>query len=239
MKSRCYLCLQKTKFKDSLLCMNCYCQLQDYRWISCARCGDSYCSGCHALSSFVGVHSLYMYKNTMADILVMSKENKNKSMQNVFNELFFVPFKNQLLEMIMKEKFDYIILSPLRRERIFSSSWHPNLFFDEVLDYLFKNELLTKQKPEILTPLYDKKKKKQSWIPTLKRAELNKNKDKQKLIFHNQSEIKLSENKNILFIDDVLTTGKTALLCQSLCEKYFLNCSWSLVTLFRAPVSKK
>lgn len=233
MNSRCYICLGETKYQDALLCTNCFCQIQDEQWLSCARCGSLSCAGCDKLAEFTKVTSAYFYKNTIANILILSKEDNNKNAQKVFEELFFVPIKNILFEMIVRECYSYIMVSPLRKDRVFYGAWHPNLFYDEVLQYLYLNELKTHNKPQILYPYFTHNKKKQSLIPSKKREKNEKQNIQLNLSFENLNEA--DEKRKILLLDDVLTTGKTAQTCKKLCDTYFLDFDWHLFTILRAP----
>lgn len=234
MQSRCYLCLQKTKYNDALLCTNCYCLLQNYQWLTCARCGNRNCAGCNALSDFSKVTSLYSYKDTLAHILILAKEDNNISAQKVFNELFFVPVKNHLLKILSQENYHFIIIAPLRKDRIFHGAWHPNIFYDEVLQYIYRHELTECIKPQILFPHYSSKKKKQSLLPIERRKTKNLNLE----LIYNNVEFKEESDSKVLLLDDVLTTGESSLLCKSLSSKIFpLAKEWDLFTILRAPQS--
>lgn len=234
MTSRCYLCLGKTKFNDALVCTVCFCRVQDYQWLSCSRCGDSNCSGCSELIEFNSVTCLYSYKDILANILVMSKENNSIWAQKVFHELFFVAAKNTIVNAILLNNYTHIIVSPLRKDRIFYGAWHTNIFYDEVLQYIFTHNMTQEKKPQILFPHYSKYKKKQSLIPFYKRYEQRKM--NLELIFHEKISV-VKEPSKILLLDDVLTTGETSMLCKSLCADKFSNATWDLFTLLRAPKS--
>ena len=235
MDGRCYLCTQKTKYQDALLCTNCFCHFQSYQWLSCARCGYITCLGCENLSAFNKVTSAYTYKDVLANILILSKEDNNLNAQKVFNELFFIPVKNSLLKMILNENYDFIVVSPLRKERIFHGTWHPNIFYDEILQYIYLHELPENCRPQILYPYYAHKKKKQSLIPIDRREKLEK--IGIELIYSNFIPDTLNENRKILLLDDVLTTGETSILCKTLSSQKISNAIWDLFTILRAPQS--
>ncbi|MES2614041.1 MAG: phosphoribosyltransferase [Bdellovibrionota bacterium] len=237
MNSRCYLCLQETKYKDALLCTNCYCKIQDYQFLACARCGNLSCSGCDELIEFTKVTSLYLYKDTLAHILILAKEDNNINAQKLFTELFFVPVKNSILKLMQSKNYAFIVLSPLRKDRIFHGAWHPNVFYDEVLNYIYEYELPEIQKPQILYPHYSHKKKKQSLIPVAKREKQQKDTNFEliypKIIQLPQYE--KEEEKKVLLLDDVLTSGETSLLCKRLSQYQISPAVWDLFTIFRAP----
>jgi predicted amidophosphoribosyltransferase len=235
--SRCYLCLHETKFPDALLCTNCFCHLQNYQWTSCARCGDFSCAGCQQLSDFTKITSAYAYQDALAHILTLAKADNNLNVQKLFSELFFIPIKNSLRTMLLEEKYDFIMLAPLRKERVFHGSWHPNVFYEEVLSYLYTHELQAEVKAEILYPHFSTKKKKQAFVPSSTR-EIQKNTDLSLILTIPRENCHSRESGNpgkILLLDDVLTSGKTSLLCQSLCQTQLGGCRWDLFTIFRTP----
>jgi predicted amidophosphoribosyltransferase len=233
MNGRCYLCLKRTTHKSSILCNSCFCFTQNYQCIACAHCGFSNCAGCKSLNDFDNVTSCYNYQNPLAQIFSLAKDENNKNMQMLFNELFFVPVKNKISSIIKNDNYSHIILSPLRKERILKSSWHTNIFFESVLDYIFTNEIKEK-KPLILYPYYTKNKIKQSLLSNYER---HINSDKINIKFNENLNIKseLCEKYNqVLFIDDVLTTGQTAIQSKRQIEKIIPNKNWNLFSIFRS-----
>jgi predicted amidophosphoribosyltransferase len=198
--------------------------------MGCARCGNLSCSGCEAISEFSQVKSLYLYQDLFANILIHSKENDNINTQKVFEELFFIPLKNSIINFISKEGIDCIVISPLRKERILKSSWHPNLFFEKVILHLMEKEFKEKQELHIFYPHYTKPKRKQSLIPSNIRKE--KTVIETELLYLNKF---VYENKNILLLDDVLTSGESAILCRQLSAEKFPHAKWNLLTILRAP----
>jgi predicted amidophosphoribosyltransferase len=247
MKSCCFFCFAKTKFAHALVCTECYVFLQQQRWVSCTRCGRSSCSGCDELADFKNVMSLYAYQKTLADILVLAKEQQHPSLCQVFEELFFVPVMRALSLLFLRECYDFVVLSPLRKERFFSSRWHSNLFFAKVFDALFQQDLLNY--PKLISSIYSKKKTQQSTLPRNVRNKESPTQSHEILqcVKENRADF-ISESglepfnsrqkPKILFVDDVLTTGNTASMIRMRYEAQFPQAVWDIFTLFRAPVSE-
>lgn len=229
--SRCYLCLAKTNQIN--LCLNCFCLAQESRLSSCPRCGEKGCVGCNHLSLFQNVFSLYSYDKIFSYVLDLAKNKSNVNVQELFFHLFFVSLKKFLIRILNEKKYDYIILSPLRRERVFLGSWHPNLFYESVFKKI-REDGLVKHQIKLIIPHFILNKKKQAILSTQKRFQIEQHVKKNqiyipKLTLYDET----INNQSVLLLDDVLTTGKTAILCKEMCESSFQNCSWDLLSLFR------
>lgn len=233
---RCYLCMSKINFRFDFLCENCYIRLKTLYWINCARCGIEGCYGCEHLNEFENVFSIMSYSSGIPEILVLAKDRNDYNAQLLFYNMFFVIVKNYLKEFLSKKSYDYIVLPALRRERVLNSNWHPLVFFDDVLKRI-KMESINKQNNfNILRPILLKKSLKQAMIPPKKRFYYSKYFKEQKIFFQRlkNEKTKSSNLHRILIIDDVLTTGETALNTKKLVENR-INCEkWELLTLFRS-----
>lgn len=246
--SKCYLCLSTIKHYDSILCTDCFCKIQQYKWALCARCGISNCSGCTCLGAFENIFSLYSYHDVLANVLDLAKNKQNLNSQKLFFDIFFVSAKRFLVQKLNEKRYDYVLLSPLRKERVFSSSWHTNIFFEKVLFFISENKLILYEL-NVISPHFLSKKKQQSILPIEKRIQNHQNFKRMKIHIpntnlYNQNQHAIdslsqcadsSQKQNILLLDDVLTTGKTALLLKEVCEPFFKACSWDFLSLLRTP----
>lgn len=233
--SSCYFCLSSIKEDLSILCETCFCTAQQYRIEFCARCGIKNCVECNNLSVFSNVESLYSYNKLFSYVLDLAKNKYNTNVQKLFFDLYFIVVKRFFVRKLNEKKYSHIILSPLRKERIFFSSWHVNLFYEEVFSYIIQNNLVGYDF-NLLSPHFVYKKKKQGLMSFEKRLSVHSNVKKNKIYISYLSMYNETiNNQNILLLDDVLTTGKTAVFSKELCAPYFNNCSWDLFSLFRTP----
>jgi phosphoribosylpyrophosphate synthetase len=165
----------------------------------------------------------------------LAKNKYNTNVQKLFFDLYFVAMKRFFVKELNEKKYSHVILSPLRKERIFFSSWHVNLFYEEVFSYIIQNNLVDHDF-NLISPHFLYKKKKQGLMSFEKRVSAHSNVKKNEIYisYLNMYDGNIN-NQNILLLDDVLTTGKTALLAKEICDPYFNNCSWDLFSLFRTP----
>ncbi|APJ02785.1 hypothetical protein [Silvanigrella aquatica] len=236
---RCYLCVSESKLNDLIFCHNCEKKLQNILWISCARCGKDSCYGCEELNEFRKVFSLITYSYGIPEILVLAKDYQDYNAQLLFKEMFFNRTKNYLKQLIIHEQYNCILISPLRKERIMSSNWHPFIFFEKILNDL-KKELAERQIFfQILTPLLKKKSHRQAMTPSHKRNENSGNKENLEIFFSTADQKKISTEifHRVLLIDDVLTSGQTAKSIKKVIPFSFEVDNWDLFTLFRSHQS--
>lgn len=207
--------------------------MQELRWTDCPRCGVKQCEGCSELSQFERVEAAYTYRDPLAEILIQAKDKLNISAQKLFFDVFFIPIKQILVPLIHQKRYTHVIFSPLRKERILFSSWHSHFLYEELFNSILKQKLLFSP-PKILMPSFTHKRPKQATIPTERRQRPIK--QSSPLFFHNQKP-ELTPDSRVLLLDDVLTTGQTALFCKESCDEMFTPCSWDFFALLRAPRS--
>lgn len=230
---RCYLCLDQIEQSNVNVCLNCFCLAQESKLSICSRCGKIDCAGCNDLPMFRNVFSLYSYHKMFSCVLDLSKNKSNVNAQEVFFHLFFVSVRKSLIKILNEKRYDYVILSPLRKERIFSGSWHPNFFYKSVFQYMIENKCIDDH-IKLISPHFILNKKKQAILSSKERLKIQSHVKKNqiyipKLTLYDET----INNQSVLLLDDVLTTGKTAILSKEMCQSSFQNCSWDLLSLFR------
>lgn len=208
----CFICLKQKQNPDLMLCSECVAQFDKYKFYSCPRCSYFDCTGCSKLNEFRTIFCLYTYNNQFSKIIVNAKDKFNLNYKTIFYEIFYEPVKKLFLDIFTHHKYDYILLAPYKKERIFYGLWHPNLLFEKILNEI---KIQSELNFEIISPHFQ-------------------NVRKTEIFISNNFTQKISHPK-ILLCDDVLTTGKTAILTQKAGQEIFKNVTWDLLTIFRAP----
>lgn len=209
----CFFCLKTKENQNHMLCQRCVILFAEYKFYCCPRCSKFDCSGCTNLSEFNSIFAIYSYNSIISKIIAGAKDKFNMHFQEIFEEIFFLPVKHELAQILSHKDYHLIILSPYRKSRMFHGFWHPNLFFEKIFLELKKDFHF-----EILTPHYRNYKSNTVCFP---RNFLNK-----------------SSFENILLCDDVLTTGTSALKSFHAINKNFETShikNWDLFTIFRSP----
>lgn len=232
--SRCYLCSCRilNSNNNSLVCHICQNFVLQKLFSSCARCGVSNCTGCQKMNDFETVESIFYYGAEFSKILVMAKDQHDYIFQKIFYELFYFHFKEFLLHKICKKNYDYIFFAPLRKERVLLSNWHSyQLFLKVCLDIKIESD--------IILPLYMKSVHKQALIPAVKRRFFIANATDNILFFDmkikKHIDLKFCQPKNILLLDDVLTTGQTLTSFKVFLDPIYKEANYNILTLFRTP----
>lgn len=237
---RCFICFRTKYNLNGFACESCLSKLDNLRFYSCIRCGLDNCLGCQKLIEFKKVFTLYIYSNGIPELLLLAKESNNAFYINLFNNLFYLECKNFLSNLTINYKYNYIILPVLKQERILNSSWHPtNLFYDifteifaEIKEFRFDTNNIV-----LLPSQFTKKLKKQSLVPKKNRDHNYKDFELKNIYF----DLKLLKNfdskisNKILILDDVLTSGQTALMMQKYFSNFFPSTEWHFFSLFRSP----
>lgn len=234
---RCFLCFQTNYKNKEIICEKCYEKLEQLRCFFCLHCGKKECLGCGKLSIFKTLHSLYAYTGGLSEIVVLAKEENSYVYKKLFYALFFQTCKNYLRNLIQKENFQYVILPIMKKERILNSYWHPAMFFSEIILSIFHDLSLDESKIILLHPWFSKKLEKQALIPRMSRSKMS-NLQLTKDIQINDKIISrtiYSGNRKILLLDDILTSGQTALLMKKSLERYFFDCEWHFFSILRSP----
>ncbi len=233
----CFFCFV-TKYKQNgFVCESCLINLEQLKCYFCLHCGKKNCLGCKKLSEFNSLHSLYCYSSGLAEILLLAKEQNNIVYRKLFYDLFFTSCEKYLAELFLKEKYQHVILPILKKERILYSSWHPAEFFYDIFTNILMSLDAKNKKNILLQPRFIKKLKKQSLIPKENRIEnhidllLGKKIVDPGFLKNTESYV----GKKILLLDDVLTTGQTAIMMKKSLEIFFINSDWHFFSLLRSP----
>ncbi|WGL58721.1 hypothetical protein QEJ31_09285 [Pigmentibacter sp. JX0631] len=234
---RCFLCFQTEYKLSGIVCENCIYKLDKLKFYSCIRCGLKNCLGCQRLIEFKKIFTLYTYSNGIPEVLLLAKEKNDTFYIKLFKDLFYAECKNFLENLLFIHKYNYILLPVLKQERILNSSWHPaNLFF-EIFTEIFEKSDFMDNNIVLLPSQFTSRLFKQSLIPQ-KNRENSYKKFELKNVYFDQNLIKNYDIKNsnkILILDDVLTSGQTALMMQKSFLNYFPRAEWHFFSLFRSP----
>lgn len=234
---RCFLCFVTNHKQKGFVCDKCLVSLEQLKCYFCLRCGKKNCLGCHKISEFQSLYSLYSYSSGLAEILLLAKEQNNFVYRKLFYDLFFASCKKYLTTLFFKEKYHHVILPILKKERILYSSWHPAEFFYDVFVNILKNLDEENKKTILLQPRFIKKLKKQSLLPKKSRNETSITAQLKKNMLDTQflQNVEIFAGKKILILDDVLTTGQTAIMMKKNLEMFFIDCEWHFFSLLRSP----
>lgn len=147
-----------------------------------------------------------------------AKDKLHYIFQRIFYDIFYENIHNELLCILQNKQYDYVILSPYHKRRLFHGYWHPNMFFEKIFQEIKKKYHF---EYEIIVPHYT--------------SSVAAN------VFLGKNVIFSKDQQAYLLCDDVLTTGKSALNAQNKIQQY-LNISkaeprifWDLFNIFRSP----
>lgn len=199
--------------------------------MGCSRCGQKQQHfSCHHLKEFSSCTSLLAFKAPLSDEFVRAKYEKTFIAEIFFEECFREWIVSSLKTEIQKHQISLLICSPVRFIRFFSLKWHP-LF--SLLPFLKKNfptvDIVCPYKWSISAHSQQSSQERHRQV---KHASIRR----QRLLFSPQEKkLLFNDHKNILFFDDVLTSGLSALKTRISCPEELQRVNWHLFTLFRAP----
>lgn len=203
------------------------------------------------MPQFKNVKSVFAYDSFFSSLLVKAKDSQCVVSEAIFKDLFFSISLHRIVGMIEEYEIDTIFLPPLSATRAATGAWHSSLMFEEVLKRIQK---LNVASPTQVFSVFFPDVKRQAYISAKNRVieaeALNNSANnladrcfiiplmhdnfRKKLIL-NESFVVHSESKHVLLLDDVLTSGGTAIKTQRLAQKIFPNANWSYFSLFRSP----
>ena len=225
----CVFCLTESA---SSCCHFCLALIDDLRWTGCPRCGTNSCLGCNNLSEFSSVDSIYKLTEESNNLIMQAKDSMNQKAQYQLEVLAKLGLEKQLNQYGEKPIF---ITSPLRKERLISTSWHPIFLFKDAIIEAYKKDFFSCF--NILSPIFLESRKKRTYLNAEERKDISQDKIEAEMnsLFCYEAEI-LKTAKDIIFCDDVLTHGETAktvyLFIKKLCPS---ETRIHILTLFRSP----
>lgn len=249
----------------SLVCQNCFFEFQASRWAGCARCGKgagASCGGlCGELGPFLQVRALFTLEPKGASLLVAAKDTNDLVAQEVFESLYTAPLVHALRSTMCAMPISHVMLSPLRGARVFAGHWHPVVFFERAVATaiaLRKVDLdvagvTVGAHPEPIVVC-------SAWAQgNTRQASRNAAERHREVALAQASNLVLElkeagcENDStasrcvlpsghagtpqcgVLFIDDVLTSGGSALKAKEAAPAELRAMPWSVLTIFRTP----
>jgi predicted amidophosphoribosyltransferase len=235
-KTICYICHNKINASDALICNDCFDKLTKISWTYCGRCGNHKCYGCDNLKQFSNVINVLIYAHGLPELLVQAKDQNDQNAQYVFNHFFYNIVLEKLKIIMEKFEYNYILLPPLRKERILNSQWHPVIFLENIINTILKSNNFSYM-PQILSPIFNFSFYRQAYVPSKTRIlTVNKYNDKKyvKIFTDSDFNTKKQNVKRILLLDDVLTTGNTLTTVKEKLEENITADFWDVFTIFRA-----
>lgn len=206
----CLMCQEKS---TDFICWHCLFALKaHYMNILCSRCGKNHSSSCDALFQIQEVYAPFLYSNWVSDLIVAAKHEGRPQAILLFRSVLFPHILETLFRFIEEHKPQRFIMAPFRKERVFLGKWHP----------LWDVEKALRQKYPFITFLH---------LYTERKGPHAQIKSKERKVFY--EDFLLNESgMRTLFVDDILTTGSTALEIFSQlndCSSRFIFC------MFRSP----
>lgn len=225
-------------------CLNCFVKILNHRWQGCSRCGHSLCAGCGRLKEFKTVQSLFGLNSIWASLLLDAKDRNEIISQVLLRELFAAPLKREVLNLLRSHAIRTLVISPLRGNRLLTAQWHPALLFDHIAQQIVKMPEFSHLKIYSPWSLNSTRQASISSAERIRNVETHEeNEDlrgKEDFVeLYDEESMQNNEINEALFLDDVLTSGESALHCKKSLQKSFLFTQWHILTLFRTPISNK
>ncbi|MCA2959623.1 MAG: hypothetical protein IOD12_05180 [Silvanigrellales bacterium] len=203
----CHCCGVRSAFQSLSICTQCFCAVEALPFSGCARCGRKTCAGaCGELAVFSSVSCLFTYARPLSTLLLQAKNDQCEEGQQAFRDLFFLRVQRALGGLILRHGVERVVLAPLRIARLFALEWHPHCLFLEALEGLRAQGYAF----EIDLPL------KAAWVRQASRAASTRRSEASRPVYQPPCLAPLARLKGgVLVVDDVLTSGQTALALAS------------------------
>lgn len=199
-------------FKDKPYCKNCEKELNLNNSNTCEKCAgellgeEKICDFCqHKKRHFKKLVAPLKYDNIVRNTIIKFKDKKAKYLARGFSVLM----NKSLIE--NKIEFDYIIPVPISKKSLFKRKYNQSKLLAIQLGKITNKEVL-----DILD--YSKDIKKQKTLNYKERLENMKD-----AFVVKKEYIKIIKNKNILIVDDIITTCSTVDNCAKALKKYPKN----------------
>jgi predicted amidophosphoribosyltransferase len=177
---------------------------------------------CETLDAFDSVESLFRLDSKNAELLVRAKDYSDTESQWLFEDVCFFAVRKRILEIVKEKNISHIVISPLRKERLEESNWHPAHTL---------HKACAKASARVVTPTIGGIER-QAAFSAEQRA---LREQKPTLVYPCVTSLKHELVKSVLFLDDVLTTGGSATRTKTILPGNFRSAPWHILTLFRSP----
>jgi len=194
---------------------------------------------CDHLPQFTQVNALYTLNTSNAHLLVEAKGYNSAPARMILQQMLLFPLYQHVLQWVSEHFVTHVILASIRRQRALQGLWHPILLWEQVVEGLKTHR--GSGQPKVVHFFHQ----------GTKQALLAK--DKRKLMPHFKTDdtvrlrkqmiedlLKCPDDKKpcVLFLDDILTTGQTALGVYRAVEEVFrqTRAEAHLCTIFRSPM---
>jgi predicted amidophosphoribosyltransferase len=258
-RSVCMACGRQDAYRAISVCIDCFLLMDRLTFQGCVRCGKRECVGsCNNLGDFRSLECLMGYRPPFSTMLKLCKGSQRRWPLPLFENLFSMRFKLALLRLIREQQINTVILCPVRMSRLFRGQWHTHASLLRWSVEVLKSPSMVslEVRPKIIV------RKSWHWKPQASRPAAERHQEVAKLvkrrkmgplcalsyfrglaflgvlcISRSDKKVKTSPPNGVLLVDDVLTSGGTALRVAHTFGRAFPESIFHLLVLMRAPFS--
>ncbi|MBX9703824.1 MAG: hypothetical protein K2X39_06690 [Silvanigrellaceae bacterium] len=194
------------------------------------------------MKEFSAIHSLFTLGYGFEELILSAKNSDHACAQEILSDIIYYYLESPLTSFLFQHKICSIFFSPLSKQRIEKSSWHLNEVFKHAIEkIIFRNsgfkdlQIFDCHQPFSSNLKQSSIKSSLRLKKTLDSYYNSVTNTKCTIYFSIYDLNKKPLSGNILFLDDVLTSGETALRFYYDLNKKNLN--WYLFSLFRTPIA--